>query len=86
MTNPTLLLSLRSCFAELDDLKDANERAAIYGVVAEHLRSAEPMTWVAEMESRIAAWLEQNADDAGVGGPALMEAAELIRAGGWRQP
>lgn len=71
-----LLLSLRSCFAELDDLKDTDLRASIYGVVAEHLRSAEPMTWVAEMEARIAAHLDDNK---------MTEAAAIVRGGKWRQ-
>lgn len=70
-----LLLSLRSCFAELDDLKDAELRASLYATVGEHLRSAAPLVWVAEMESRIAAHLDEQK---------MTEAAAVVRGGKWR--
>lgn len=70
-----LIRALRSCFAELDDIKDASERSAIYEHVGAHLRSAAPITWVQEMEMRIAASLDEQK---------MTDAAAIVRGGKWR--
>ena len=80
---------LQRALHDLDEHRSADERAAIYFELAGHIKSAQPLTWVMDIERRIGEWLEKEAERGDVvgdyGGDWLRGAAEDIKAGKWRE-
>jgi len=84
----SITAQLQRALHDLDEHRDANERAHLYSVLNEHMRSAAPILRVEELEAvqrGIAAFLERDTDDINpVARDHLVRAAEMVRKGEWR--